>query len=98
MIALTHEPLWHRRSGRARHRRGDAGAAAGRALDAEAAAERADAVGQTGAVRRLRAADTVVAHLDDRVSVLASNADPGAARVRVLGDVRECLGYDEVGS
>ena len=47
---------------------GDAGAAAGRALDREAAAERLDAVGETAQARalgRIGAADAVVGDPDD---------------------------------
>ena len=89
---------------RRRYARWDAGAhqraGALRAGDLEGAVERADAVAeatQACALAGLRAADAVVADVDHGVAVLAPDLDAGVRRVRVLGDVRQRLGDDEVG-
>jgi len=75
-----------------RNRGHHACAAAGRALDEEAAVERLDAVAepaQAGALRVVGAAHPVIRHLDD--DSVAGNADPygDRPRFRVLRDVRE---------
>ena len=74
--------------------------APGGTVEHEPPAERLDAVGepaQAGAALRRRAADAVVAHLDQRVPVRALDADGHHGRARVLGDVGQRLGDHVVG-
>ena len=52
---------------------------------------------QARALAGLRAADAVVADVDHGVAVLAPDLDAGVRGVRVLGDVGQRLGDDEVG-
>src|SRR3954447_22637268 len=62
--------------------------------------EGADAVGESleaGSGRRSGAAVAVVADLDAKVAVALGDVDRRAMRMRVLRDVRERLGDDEVG-
>ena len=62
--------------------------------------ERVDAVAQpaqAGARRRVRAADAVVADLEAEAVVLDERCTNACARLRVLGDVGQRLGGDEVG-
>ena len=75
-------------------------AAPRRALDLEAAVERADAVGQAAQARargRVRPTAAVVADLDDRAAVETLHVDSRVRRAGVLGDVRQRLGDDVVG-
>src|SRR4051795_8278936 len=75
-------------------------AAAGRAVDGDRAVERGDAVGEAAQARAaalVGAADAVVGDLDDDARARAADGDARARRVRVLGDVLERLGGDEVG-
>ena len=77
----------------------DGGPAARRGLDLERAVERVDAVAQpaqAGAGGRVRPAHPVVAHLDAEPVVLEREFDRRGAGPRVLGDVGERLGGDEV--
>ena len=72
----------------------------GRAVDLEPPVERRQAVGQPAQPRpgrRVGAADAVVAHLDQREAVLAADRDLRVRGLRVLRDVRQRLGDDEVG-
>src|SRR4051812_5695524 len=76
------------------------GPSAGRALDAELAAERMDAVGKTAQPRPERgvcSADAVVANLDTCVPVQALQVDRDRTRVCVLRDVGQRLCGDVVG-
>src|SRR5436190_8839097 len=71
--------------------RADERALAGSALDDQASVEGVDAVGeaaQAGAAAGVRAADSVVRDLDDRVAVRAGDADARERCARVLRDVR----------
>ena len=73
--------------------------AAGRADDAQRAAERLDAIGQAlqaGSARRLGAADAVVGDDDDHAIVARRHLERRRERRGVLRDVRERLGADEV--
>ena len=69
-------------------------------VDLEPAVERRDAVGEPAQARAgvgVGAADAVVADLDLDPAVAAVDADLGARRVGVAGDVGQRLGDDEVG-
>src|SRR5215216_2230871 len=75
--------------------------AAGRALDAEPALERLDAVdepAQARPARGVRAADPVVDHLHARDGVAAPDSHLDRRRLRVLGDVGQGLCDDVVRS
>src|SRR5829696_257277 len=79
----------------------DARAGVGRALDAEPALERLDAVdepAQARPARGVRAADTVVDHLHARDGVAAPDSHLDRRRLRVLGDVGQRLCDDVVRS
>ena len=70
-----------------------------RALDLESAVECLDAVdeaSQAGARVSVRAAASVVGHLDEHIAGLAAHSYGGGAGGRVAGDVRERLRDDEV--
>src|SRR3954468_4705509 len=70
-----------------------------RARDLQAAVERADAVGEPAQPRpalRVGAADPVGDDLDDEPPDLRPHADGRRRGLRVLADVREALGDDEV--
>ena len=80
--------------------RGDGRAGADRAADVKSPVERLDTVdepAQPAPARVVGAADPVVCDLDARGLSRAPDADRGAGGLRVLGDVRERLGCDEVG-
>ena len=69
------------------------------AAGAQAAVERFDAIrepAEAGAARCVGAADAVVDDLDARVPVLPLDAHRHRRRLRVLRDVRQRLGDDEV--
>ena len=74
--------------------------AAPRAVDAQRAAERGHAVGDADepVARAVGAADAVVADLDAQHAVRRPRRAPRARRARVLDDVGQRLGDDEVGA
>ena len=76
------------------------GAAAGLALDCEPSAERGHPVGDPDepVPARIGASDAVVANLDAERPIVHACADLGLPGVRVLDDVGERLGDDEVGA
>ena len=74
-------------------------AVARRALNPELAVEDSEPVREPDEAAAVAsgAADTVVAHLDLEGAVLHPRYDAGVTRPRVLGDVGQRLGHDELG-
>ena len=83
---------------RERERRGQACAATRRTVDPEPPSERPVCHPHEAVAVRVRASAPIVDDLDVEGAVCDRRSDDGPPGVRVLRDVRECLGHDEVGA